>query len=898
MTRIENLRCEFRSNPLGIDIVQPRLSWELQDAPAGRGLRQSAYQVQAASSKAALEAGSGALWDSADLWDSGKVLSDQSAHVVYTGKPLTSRQPVFWRVRVWDGAGSQSDWSEPATWEMGLLERSDWQAEWIGGRLVGGPQTTSPAPFVRTAFRVDQPVARARLYITALGLYEAHINGAQVGDDVFTPGWTDYHKRVQYQVYDVTGMLRPGENVLGAILGDGWYCGYVGWGSRQQYGDRPKLLARLEMTRADGSVQVLVSRPGWKVTYGPILMSDMQDGESYDARAELDGWDAAGYDDSAWLPVERFDDPGMALVALRGPTVKRTVETKPLDQPREIKEGPMSRWIFDLGQNMVGRIRIRLNGPAGETVTLRYAEVLNPDGSLYTTNLRRARATDYYTVRGGKEEVFEPRFTFHGFRYVELSGYSGPVNADTLTGVVVHSDMTPTGSFECSDPLINQLQHNIQWGQRGNFVDVPTDCPQRNERLGWTGDAQVFVRTAAFNMDVAGFFTKWTQDLDDAQAPNGAYPCVAPHTGIANPDGGPAWGDAGVICPWTMYEVYGDQALLAEHYDAMCRYVDFLAATSQNCIRNYRGYTGFHGHGDWLALDGGGPDLTGATRKDLIGTAFLAYSAHLLSRIAAVLGKTEGAQHYAGLFEATKQAFQRRFVTPDGLIAGATQTSYVLALYFDLLPEHLRPVAIDEIVADIRRRENHLSTGFVGTPYLTRVLSDAGRADVAYDLLHQTTWPSWLYSVTQGGTTIWERWDGWTKEKGFADPGMNSFNHYAYGAIGAWMYAVVAGIDTDPACPGYKHIIMRPQPGGGLTHARAELHSLYGLIRSAWTLKDGQLDWEIVVPANTRATAYVPAAENATVTLDDETGVERAGREGGAVVYHLPSGHYHFSVKA
>ncbi|HEU5101996.1 MAG TPA: glycoside hydrolase family 78 protein [Roseiflexaceae bacterium] len=896
------LRCEHLANPLGIDVSHPRLSWILESNQ--RGQRQTAYQILVASSPEQLAD------DQGDLWDSGKVSSDQSVYVAYAGKRLGSSERAWWKVRVWDKDGQPSAYSEPAWWELGLLDRGEWRGAWIGAALAGGPHTTSPAPFLRTQFTIGQPVARARLYITALGLYEPHLNGQVVGDDVLTPGWTDYDIRVQYQVYDVTELLRPGENVLGAILGDGWYAGYVGWLERQRYGDRPWLLAQLAITYADGSSEIIASGDGWKTAYGPILESDMIMGESYDARREEIGWDAPGYDDARWRPVETLADPGIALTAMRGPTVRRIQEIRPIADPAEIKEGPRSRWIFDMGQNMVGWLRLKVSGPAGSTITMRHAEVLNPDGTLYTTNLRTARQTDHYTLKGEGQEVWEPRFTFHGFRYVELSGLTSAPARDTITGVVVHSDMAPTGSFSCSDPLITQLQHNIEWGQRGNFVDVPTDCPQRNERLGWTGDAQVFIRTAAYNFDVAGFFAKWTRDVEDAQSPAGAYPNVVPNPVArrdaattwpnAAVDGGPAWADAGVICPWTIYQCYGDAGILAERYDSMRRYVEFQRATSRDGLRCYADYQGWHGYGDWLALDGSS-DRFGNSSKELLGTAFFAYSSSLLARIAGVLGKRKDAERYQALFEEVRRAFQERFVTQRGLIGGATQTSYVLALHFDLLPTELRATAIDELVRDIERRGNHLSTGFVGTPYLATVLSENGRADVAYKLLKQTSWPSWLYSVTQGATTIWERWDGWTHDKGFQDPSMNSFNHYAYGAIGAWMYASIGGIDVDPEHPGYKHIVMRPRPGGELTSASAELRSVHGPIRSSWTLKGGRFDWRISIPANTSATVYVPAAAGAEVreggaSADGAAGVRLLRREADAAVYEVDAGEYQFSA--
>ncbi len=884
-------RCEYRENPLGIDAPWLRLSWQLRSDR--RGARQTAYRIRVASSEAALAD------DTRLLWDSGRVETDQSVHVEYAGLALASGQRVYWKVAVWDDAGHQAE-STPAWWEMGLLNGADWSAQWIGAPFVGGPRTTSPAPHLRKEFALAKPVVTARLYATALGLYESYLNGARVGDDVLTPGWTDYTKHVQYQVYDVTAMLQPGANALGAILGDGWAVGHVAWSGRQRYVDRPRLLAQLILTYLDGSIETIATDDTWKVGVGPILESDMPMGESYDARRELPGWGAPGYDDTHWWPAEVFADTGAARVATNGPRVLRHEELQPVEV-REIPDFVNPRWVFDLGQNMVGWVQLRVSGLAGATVTLRYAEALNPDGTLYTASLRNARNTDHYTLRGDGEEAWEPRFTFHGFRYVELSGFPGRPTLGTITGIVIHSDTPMTGTFACSDPLTNQLQHNIIWSQKGNFVDIPTDCPQRDERLGWTGDAQVFIRTAAFNMDVAGFFTKWTRDLEDAQSAEGAYPAVAPNPSVwPRNDGGPAWADAGVICPWTIYLCYGDTRLLEARYESMRRFIRFLDETNHDGLRCYAEYTGWRGFGDWLALDGS-DGREGATSKELIGTAFFAYSARLLAQIAQVLGKHEDAARYHVLTDEVRDAFRKRFVAPDGKIVGGTQTSYVLALHFDLLPAELRSVAAAELARDIERRGNHLSTGFVGTPYINWALSEAGFLDTAYALLKQTSWPSWLYSVTQGATTIWERWDGWTHDRGFQDPGMNSFNHYAYGAIGAWLYAVIGGIDLDPERPGYKHIVMRPRPGGDLTNALVELRSVYGLIRSAWTLENGTFDWRIMIPANTTATVYVPVTDGAKVRegdipAADAPGVRFLRREAAAEVYEVASGEYHFTA--
>lgn len=537
---VHNLICEYRTNPLGIDVAAPRFGWQIDSA------RQSAYRILAASAPNLLSE------SSADVWDSGKVESDQSQHIAYAGPRLNSRQRVYWNVTVWDENNTSSQ-SEPAWFEMGLLRRKDWKAKWIGAELVGGPRSTIPAPYLRKSFTLPAPVKSARLYVTALGLYECSLNGQIVGEDVFNPGWTDYHKRVQYKVYDVASLLHTGENAFGAILGDGWAAGFVGMGSRQSYVDQPRLLAQLEITLDDGRTMNIYTDRTWKHQFGPLIESDIMHGESYDARLEMPGWNAPGFNDRNWLPVRVFEDMGCAIVATNGPTVRRIEELKPIEAPVNKGNFIQSRYIFDLGQNMVGWVRLKGSAPAGTTAILRFAEVLNPDGTLYTANLRSARVTDNYTFKGEGEEVWEPKFTFHGFRYVELAGYPGPVDQDTITGVVLHSEMEQTGDFESSDPLLNQLQHNILWGQKGNFLDVPTDCPQRDERLGWTGDIQVFARTAAFNMNVAGFLTKWMWDVADAQTEQGSIPAVVP-TAIGLLDGGPAWADAAIIVPWTIYQ--------------------------------------------------------------------------------------------------------------------------------------------------------------------------------------------------------------------------------------------------------------------------------------------------------------------------------------------------------
>ncbi|MBX3086100.1 MAG: family 78 glycoside hydrolase catalytic domain [Anaerolineae bacterium] len=912
MTTITNLSTEYRRNPLGIDIRTPRLGWQMVTERAGA--RQTAYRIFAASSAANLREGA------ADVWDSGKVESDQSIHVAYAEKPLVSRQRVYWSVTVWDETGKAAH-SEPAWFELGLLRNADWKAKWIGASLQGGPRSMIPAPYLRKPFSLGAKPRSARLYFTAMGLPVCSINGQPVSEDVLTPGWTEYGSHVQYNVYEVTSLLRQGENAMGIILGDGWAVGHTGWQHRQLYAARPHVLAQLEITGEDGSVTTVITDRTWRYQFGAITHNDLLQGEAYDARLEFPAWDSAAFDDRRWFRAEVFPLPKAAIVATNGPTVRRIQELKPISDPVDKGSADSPRAVFDLGQNMVGRVRFKGSAPRGTTITLRFAEVLNPDGSLYTTNFRSAKVTDYYTFKGEGEEVWEPHFTFHGFRYVELLGYKGKVTRDTITGVVLHSEMEPTGTFECSDPLLNQLQHNIQWGQKGNFVDVPTDCPQRDERLGWTGDIQVFIRTAAYNFDVAGFMTKWAKDVADAQTKVGSVPAVVPAEDGAPDDGGPAWADAAVICPWTIYLCYGDSRILEENYGVMTRFMDFMLKGSPDYIRCAPNYEGWPGFGDWLSINADTP-------RDLIGTAFLAYDATLMAQIATILGKANDASKYRSLFEKVKTAFGKRFLTGskitkesdvpseirkrveqmDRLSRGFLsqvdygqiktkvfnaklftphQTAYVLALHFDLLPDKLRPLAADELVADIERRGMHLSTGFVGAPYLPHVLSGNGKLDAAYALLNQKTWPSWLFAVTQGATTIWERWDGWTEEHGFQNPEMNSFNHYAYGSIGAWMYNTIAGIEVDLAQPGYKHSIIRPQPGGGLTHASGKLKTLYGTLESSWEFKQGKFKLRVVVPPNTSATVQLPIKDGAKLTLN--------GKAATGTVHDLPAGTYEFA---
>ena len=748
------------------------------------------------------------------------------------------------------------------------------------GQVHKGKIILPPPPYLRKEFTVGRPIRRAVVYASALGIYELHINGQRVGEDYFTPGWTDYPTRVHYQTYDVTDLVRQGKNAMAAILADGWYAGYLGFGrKREHYGDKPRLFVQLEMEYADGARRTVVTDRTWKAAYGPHLEADFLMGEVYDAQRQMLGWDAPDFDDSSWDKVAITDTEHGRIHAYPGVTVRETLQIKPL----KVTEPEQGRYVFDMGQNFAGWVRMKVRGKAGTKVVLRFAEMLNPDGTIYTTNLREARCIDTYILAGHGIEVWEPRFTYHGFRYVDVTGYPGKPKPDAITGIVLHSDTPPVGSFECSNPMVNQLWRNIVWSQRGNFIEVPTDCPQRDERLGWTGDAQIFIRTATYNMDVAAFFTKWLMDLEDAQTKEGAFPDVAPHK-VAMGSGVPAWGDAGVICPWTIYQVYGDTRALEKHYDSMKKWIAYLKNNSKDLLRPAYGY------GDWVAVGS-------KTPKDVIATAYFAYSTRLVSKVAAVLGKSDDARKYEQLFRQIKDAFNKAYVSDDARIKGETQTCYVLGLYFDLLDGEKRQLAAKHLVEAIRKKNWHLSTGFVGLGHLLPALTKVDRIDVAYRLLNNDTFPSWGYSIKHGATTIWERWDGWTAQKGFQDPGMNSFNHYAFGSVGRWMFGTAAGIDTEG--PGYKRIIIRPRPGGGFTYTKASYKSIHGEIVSDWKIKGRTFTLNVTVPANTTATVYVPAKDADAVTesgrpVQHANQVKLLREENGVAVFAVGSGQYRF----
>lgn len=729
------------------------------------------------------------------------------------------------------------------TWQPAHVVTEYGAAPW---GQIGPKQLALPPPrFLRKGFELSKAVKRATITGSAFGLFELYLNGQRVGKDYFMPGWSAYEKRVYSKSYDVTALLQKGKNMVGAILGDGWYAGYVGYGGRREhYGKNLRARVQLNLEYSDGSRDTIGTSSEWQASTGPIQFSDFLMGETYDAQRESPNWCTTEGSDFGWRNVDTGTEMNPPVEPYPGQPVRVYQELR----ARSVTQTSPDVYVLDLGQNLAGFARLKVKGQAGQKITLRYAERLNPDGTIYVTNLRGAKATDTYICHGEGEEVWSPRFTFHGFQYIEVSGLGHRPKSDEVVGLALSSDCPTVGRIETSDPMINRLVSNAWWTQKMNFIDIPTDCPQRDERLGWTGDAQAYIRTATMLCDVQPFFTKWLVSLDDSQRADGQYPMVAPLR-VAGGDGGPAWADAGVICPWTIYDVYGDQALLARHYPQMKKFVEFCRARSTPDLLPPKE---FHCFGDWVSINA-------PTPNEVIYEAYFAGSARLLGKAAAALGNQDEATQYAKLYQDVKTAFQKAYVGADGVVKGDSQCAYVLALAFDLVDGEMAKIAGDRLVADIEKRGWHLSTGFVGTRDIMHVLSKIGRNDVAFRLLHNTTFPSWGFTIKNGATSIWERWDGWTPEKGFQDPGMNSFAHYAFGAVVGWVMAQPGGITN--LDPGFKTIKIDPQLDPNLKWMRAQYDSVRGPIVCHWGLDGKRILLRVVVPPNATAEVHVPHGE-------------------------------------
>ncbi len=934
------LRTEYLRNPLGIDSLSPRLQWQL--ASSKRGQTQSAYRILVSSSLKRLAAGEG------DLWDSGKVASDASIQIAYAGRPVSSGQECFWKVQVWNQDGKPSRWSEPARWSMGLLKPEDWQAHWISYRDTAplhkdrNSLFLPPARHYRKDFAATKPIKRAMIYVSALGLVDLHLNGKPVTEAFFEPGWADYHKRVHYRTHDVTELLRKGDNRLGAIVTDGWYAGYVGYGllvgygpnkvGRYFYGKTPALLAQLEIEYADGSCEILGTDTTWQVSSdGPIREADLIMGEAFDARREDANWcvppsitrhahgPSPGW---KWENAIRAEDNGSTRAIYSDTLGDREVElgfqrppklqpyvAPPIRATQELKARRLTQpkpgvYIFDLGQNIAGIIRLKVKGPAGTKLQLRYGEMLHDDGRLMTENFRKARATDFYTLRGDpRGETWMPRFTYHGFQFVEITGLPTKPGLDAVTGVVLHNDTPLTGDFACSDEVMTRFWKNTQWTQRANFIEMPTDCPQRDERLGWMGDAQIYVRTASFNADVSAFFTKWMEDVEEAQRDFGAYPDYAPYPmahGAPGQTWGTAWTDAGIICPWTIWKVYGDTRLVERQWDSMTRFLNWRKQRAPD----FRGRKDGNTWGDWL-------NVNEETPIELIDAAYFKLDADLMSQMARAIGRASEAEGFAKLSANIAAQFTKDYVNDNGTLKVNTQTAHVLALEFALVPEPARKDLAARLADRIAKNDFRMATGFLGTKPLLPVLSANGHHDLAVRLFQSRRFPSWGYEVINGATTVWERWDSYTKEHGFNGAGgnqnasMNSFSHYAFGAVMEWGFRTLAGIDTDG--PGYKRIIIQPSPPTPASNpenepihwVRSHYDSIHGRIASHWRRTTDGFELEVKIPPNTTATVFLPAVSADRITesgkpLVKARGVKFLRLEGNFAVLAVESGAYRF----
>lgn len=848
MLKVNVLTMDYGQKMEGITHV-PQFGWKLESNQ--RNCRQNSYHLQIGLDSEFKNC----------IYDSGEVRSEESAHVEVRDMELKSLTRYFVRVKVVDNYGEESAWSKPVSFLTALC-KNEWKGEFISAEKEEDGKS-SKGTCVRKEIFIDKPVKSAYVMATSLGLYRLYINGEKVGKDEMTPGWTSYHKHLLYQTYDVRALLSKGNNTIGAMLAAGWYKGNVGFaGFRNHYGTRTAFLGQLHIRYEDGTEEIWGTDDSWKCSDAPIVFSELYDGEIYDARKEISGWNKCGLDDSNWKKTQIVPYDKSILCAQGACKIRKIEEVK----PKRLFVTPKGETVIDFGQNMTGWVEFRAKGKEGDKVDLNCFEVLDAEGNMYLENLRGAKERITYLFGKEEEIVYHPYFSFQGFQFVRIIAYPGIPDINDFTAYAVHSEMERTGEFECSNPEINQLQHNILWGMKGNFLDVPTDCPQRDERLGWTGDAQIFAQTANYLMNTYVFFQKWLIDLAADQTEEGGVPHVIPDvlTGKPKPgslvekgtDSAAAWADAAVIIPWMLYQAYGDKKILRQQYGSMKRWIDFMHRHSNDYIWNYKLQ-----FGDWVALDAQEGSFLGATPNDLTCTAYFAYTTGLFVKISEVLKETQNAVYYSELRDNIIRKYQNTFFDKNGKLTAQTQTAHIVSLYFNLTPEEYKETTIEGLKKLLKKENGHLVTGFVGTPYFCHALSQNGCTKEAYELLLKDDFPSWLYQVKKGATTIWEHWDGLKPDGTMWAPKMNSFNHYAYGAVGAWLYRVVAGIEIDEENPGYKHIIIQPHMGGNLTSAVGRYQSVYGKVESSWCMEGNTVSLKIKIPVNTSASLKLERVE-------------------------------------
>jgi alpha-L-rhamnosidase len=836
---VYGLKCEYQENPLGVDRLQPIFQWKMGDSE--RGAKQTAYQVIVAKSFLAAD------HIETDMWDSGKIESDQSVQVKYNGKPLKSGKTYYWRVRIWDENGKSSHWSEVSSFEMGLLNDSDWKAQWI----ARDKQKPGRSVYMRKEIELPaREIEKARAYVTGLGNYVLSINGKRVGDALLTPGWTHYPKRLEYQVYDIKNLLNQGKNALGSVLGNMWWSGGLGWSGGKKYSEGPlKFLMQLEVDYKNGKKDIFITDGSWKWDNSPIYADNIYDGEKYDANLEQPGWDKPGFDDSGWKKVEPATYEGK-LAGPFAPPLKEQMEITPVS----VSEPAKNEYVFDLGQNMVGWAKVTVKAEKGDTVKFRFAELLHDNGTVAQENLRSAKATDII-VSDGKELTWEPKFTYHGFRYVQVSGLKYKPELKDLTGIVIHTDEPFIGKFECSNDIINSIYKNVTWSQRGNFFAAPTDCPQRDERLGWMGDAQIFAPTANFNMDLARFWAKWMYDITDGQEKEGWVYDVNPPIVVTGPSK-PGWGDALVVIPWLSYLYFGDTRVIEDNYVGMKAWVEYMNSKSKDYVYTWS-QGNWYGYGDWIAVV--------PSPAKSIGDAYFYYSTKLLSKMAKVVGKTDDAVKYEKLASNIADAYQKVYWNPAKKnYDGATQTANLLPLAFGITPGELKNQVVENIVTDVAAHNGHQTTGFLGTGYILPVLTKYGHHPEAYEMITKTDYPSWGYMVKQGATTMWELWNS-DKER---PEGMNSRNHFALGCVGEWVWNSLAGINICEDQPGFKKFLVKPQPIGGLKWVKAEYETNYGKIMVDWKLEGNTFTLNLTVPPNSEAIVDLPFLKDGSVVKE------------------------------